>query len=623
MHLGMLSLALWGLTLPLAAQQLSKAASATPNVLLICWDTVRADHLTPYGYQERPTTPFLAELARRGLLLEQAWSTAGWTKPSVTSFLTGELPASHGAYEGHSKGGDGLSSDALDARATTLAERFIDVGYQSAAFVKNGHLRPGLGLEQGFETYLDQAGDARAIRWSALDWLDQRDPDLPFFLYLHCLDAHWPYTAPDEFAGRFAPIDSLRRFQDDNSAALFEAFEAGSTPYTPADHAALTALYDGCLRYLDRQLELLWLGLEQRGLTENLVLALVSDHGESFGEGGHFGHGHGLSPELLRVPFVLVGPGVTAQRSAAPASLLDLAPTLLAAAGLEVDPLLSGVNRLAEPGHVSEPVAEHKAPDRYLASLRSEARLVELDLLGAAPASDQLQIPTGQRLEVQLERGAGGLLFADQIEFSDDPASEPIELKGRLTSQDANQIGVEGLSFPLSPQCRTVYAEGAEGRPAQLGEVVKLRLEGQPLLATRIKLYLPGEDIEFELRGPCEEFSFSAGSGRLKLAGLELQLDDSSRIAQDRERRLSRIELLGAQLSGWEALPPALQLTRRAYRLGPAGREPSVDLFSDLDQRLTARLRIAAEARSYNELETQKPLNAEEIQLLREMGYVR
>jgi arylsulfatase A-like enzyme len=623
MHLRMLSLTLCALSWPVTAQQSPGTTDAPPNVLLICWDTVRADHLTPYGYGKRNTTPFLAELAQRGLLLQQAWSTAGWTKPSVTSFLTGVLPASHGAYEGHSKGAAGLVSDALDARATTLAERFIDVGYQSAAFVKNGHLRPGLGLEQGFETYVDQAGDARAIRWSALDWLDQRDRDLPFFLYLHCLDAHWPYTAPDEFAGRFAPIDSLRRFQDENSAALFEAFESGATPFTPADHTTLTALYDGCLRYLDWQLELLWLGLEQRGLTENLVLALVSDHGESFGEGGHFGHGHGLSPELLRVPFVLLGPGVPAQRSAAPASLLDLAPTLLAAAGLEVDPLLPGINRLAHPGLPSEPVAEHKAPDRYLASLRSEARLVELDFLGAAPAGDQRHIAIGQRLEVQLERSTAGVLVADEIELSEDAASEPIELKGRLTARDDTKISVEGLSFPLAPQCRTVYAEGAEGRPAQVGEMIKLRLEGEPLQTTRIKHYLPGEAVEFELRGPCERFDFEQGRGQLQLAGLEISLDDSSRIAQDRERRLSRTELLAAQLSAWENPPPGLELTRRAYRLGSEGREPILDLFGDLDLRLAARLRQAAENRSYDATAAQKPMNAEEIQVLRDMGYVR
>src|SRR5262245_8276724 len=122
------------------------------NVVLICMDTVRADHLGVYGYA-RPTTPELDRLAARALVFADASATAGWTKPSVPSFLTGTYPCQHGVYEGSAHGEAGDVTDVLPAECLTLAEAFHENGYATAAFVHNAQLREGSGFEQGFDTY--------------------------------------------------------------------------------------------------------------------------------------------------------------------------------------------------------------------------------------------------------------------------------------------------------------------------------------------------------------------------------------------------------------------------------------------------------------------------------------
>ena len=224
------------------------AADGPPNVILICLDTVRADHLGCYGYDARPTTPTLDALARRSTVFRDASATAGWTKPSVPSFLTGTYPAQHGVYLGSSKDEAGRHSDVLPEEATTLAEVFRDRGYATAAFVKNAQLRRGLGFEQGFDVYEDKAGDAREIRWRASDWLDARDTGKPFFLYLHYLDAHWPYAVPDEYATMFTSAEDVARFRAQDWREMRDAINHGEVTLGEAERDAFVGLYDGSIR---------------------------------------------------------------------------------------------------------------------------------------------------------------------------------------------------------------------------------------------------------------------------------------------------------------------------------------------------------------------------------------
>ena len=131
-----------------------------PDVIFVCMDTVRADHLGCYGH-DRDSSPNLDALAERSIVFADASATACWTKPSVPSYLTGTYPLQHGVYRGSARDATGTRSDALPEAAWTIAEAFSGAGYQTGAFVRNAQLRHGLGFEQGFDVYLDEAGDAR------------------------------------------------------------------------------------------------------------------------------------------------------------------------------------------------------------------------------------------------------------------------------------------------------------------------------------------------------------------------------------------------------------------------------------------------------------------------------
>ncbi|QDU65077.1 sulfatase [Engelhardtia mirabilis] len=604
-------------------QALGPEGTSQPNVILICWDTVRADRLTPYGYEKHPTTPFLSELAQKGLIFDDAWSTAGWTKPSVSSFMTGTLPAHHGVYDGSSKEAAGVVSDLLPDDSTTLAEVFEGAGYRTAGFVKNGHLRPGLGLEQGFDSYRDRVGDSRAIRWEALDWLDSLDGNEPFYLYLHTIDAHWPWEIPDEYAGRFTALADVRRFQARSSADLFDAVEDGELAWTTTDQDQLDSLYDGALRYQDDQLRLLFEGLEQRGLTDNLVFAFVSDHGEALGENGRFGHGYGLGQELLHVPFIISGPGIEARRSSAPVSLLDLFPTLIAAAGIDAPATHDGIDRLADPDSDRERVAEHKAPDRYLATLRRGDLAVELDWLAPAPDPGRIPFGPGDRVEAKFEPGPGTWI-ASEVDEGDDDVDDPAELKGPLDGIDDSWIGLGGRHYERAAEARLVFADGAEGLEPAVGSMVKLRMEGTPPVVTRIKLYPEGTEVEFELRGAVDEVEGGASTGRIRIAGEWIDLGPDSDVGGPAPRKLERAAFAQLLASGGEAAATqGFELERRGFRIEGSRRVGIAEIPLGLEQRLVGRLVDASAGRLWSADGAQAVLGSDDLDALRRLGYLR
>jgi len=490
----------------------ARAKSAHPNVILICLDTVRADHMGFNGYSKRPTTPTLDALAARSVVFADASSSAGWTKPSVPSFLTGTPPAVHGVYEGSARGEVGVTSDVLPEGAVTLAEVFSDAGYETGAFLQNAQLRKGMGFEQGFATFVDEAGRADEIRESGLEWLDQHaaeeESGAPFFLYLHFLDAHWPYPVPDEYATLWASPEAIAPYRGGDSRALRDAINHGETPFGAEERETLTALYDGSIRYLDDQLGLLLAGIEDRGLAGDTVVALVSDHGEEFGENGRIGHGHGLSEGLLRVPFLIHvpgGSGLSGLTIETPVSLLDLFPTLLSAADI-TDPGTSvGLDRLAHPELVVPILSEHKAPDRYLQGLRegSEKLLRTWRPAEGRPGS---RFAVGERLEAEL-RWDESRWIATQVKPREEDPSDAPELKGPIVALAAGangeltfRIGAVRVSLP-SAAVRTT-AEGAVGPDLEAGRWVKVRgpIRDGLLVAERIKIYGPMEDVDLELR---------------------------------------------------------------------------------------------------------------------------
>ncbi|MEL7058537.1 MAG: sulfatase [Acidobacteriota bacterium] len=303
-----------------------------PNVLLVVVDTLRADHLTTYGYA-RDTSPRVQSLiADQGVVVETAYAQAPWTLPSMASLLTGLPPDDLLDVEGRPWG--------VPSAARTLAERFVDAGWATAGFVANPTMHAGNGFAQGFEVFESAPYDlasmalpADRVQAQALDWLETA-PAEPFFLYVHYLDPHDPYDnaeIPDGRSPFFPDYDGPISGGDAHGLYLGEL--ELSDPERDVEH--LRALYDSEIRYVDRFVGELIDALGPR--LDNTLIVFTSDHGEEFYENGSFKHGETLYDELIHVPLIFRWDGElpAGRRVEGTARLLDIVPTLIEAAGLE------------------------------------------------------------------------------------------------------------------------------------------------------------------------------------------------------------------------------------------------------------------------------------------------
>ena len=341
------------------------------SVILVVIDCLRADHVSAMGYH-RATTPALDRMAEEGVLWEQAHSTSSWTKPSVTSMLTGQYPSQHGSFEGikRSKGRLTVTTDRLTSDEPTLAERFAAAGWRCGAFMNNAQLGQFSGLNRGFDCYVSDAGKADPLIARFLKWL-QADLERPAFAYLHLLEAHWPYKPRRRHVEMFGG-DRDRNFFRDFSARDFgrlrRAVSHGETMLPPQRLHEMIQMYDGAIRRLDGKIAAMRRTLDELGALDDAALFVTADHGEEFLEHGGIGHGQGLYEELTHVPLVGVFPGASrGMRISAPVSHVDLADTLLHIAGISApvrdrDLLTPGLNRPV--------VSELRIRRRYMQTLR-------------------------------------------------------------------------------------------------------------------------------------------------------------------------------------------------------------------------------------------------------------
>lgn len=343
-----------------------------PNVLLLVLDTVRADHLSLYGY-DRATTPNLQRWAQRGVRFDRARAPAPWTLPSHASMLTGFWPHQ-------------LSSDAshgLDDARPTLAEYLGDRGYATGGFVANTYYcNAWYGLDRGFDRYedfpendrvglveilrsstlgrrvakklgyrLESPGErgsrktAGTINRDALAWIDSLPEGQPYFAFLNYYDAHGPYEPPPGATRRFVNRDAAGA---DELGAIREYEAMVRKPGTVAEGAVQGAgavagrvmvdAYDDCIASLDAEIGRLLDDLDRRGTLAKTLVVITSDHGEHFGDRGLFGHGVSLYRPLLDVPLLILPPArahvPTPLVVADPVSLRALPSTVADALGL-------------------------------------------------------------------------------------------------------------------------------------------------------------------------------------------------------------------------------------------------------------------------------------------------
>lgn len=341
-----------------------------PNVLILLWDTVRADRMSLYGH-DRPTTPRLDAFAADARVYERATSPGMWTVPSHGSLFTGLDVASHGAN---------AKWIWLDGRFLTLAEHLGASGYETWAWSANPYLSESSNLLQGFETvhlawdggWAEAAGkhtmgkridrdasvelgpawpedkgkgwpahlvaykDAAPVAADALfDWLDHRDEG-PWLAYVNLLEAHHP-RLPSQ-ASRDRVLDpALVEAGLTTDASLFRIMAAmeGHGSFTDEELAAIRGVYDATLADLDTATGDLLDGLAKRGVLDDTVVVVLSDHGEHLGEHGMYDHRWSVYEELLHVPLVVRHPSVEAGRVQAPVSTQQLFPTICAVTGVD------------------------------------------------------------------------------------------------------------------------------------------------------------------------------------------------------------------------------------------------------------------------------------------------
>ena len=333
------------------------------NVLFVVLDTVRKDHLTPYGY-DRPTTPVLERFADEALVYEEAIAQAPWTLPAHASMFTGRYPSEHGATQ---------ESPYLPEGVGTLAEALSASGYRTGCFSSNAWITPYTRLTAGFEAHDSFFGalpggavpSAAATLWRRLvdgrlrplaDRLvelgnalherlaargaDSKTPavvdrarsfietaDGRWFTFINLMDAHLPYVPPTEHRAEFAPdVDPTAVCQNS------KVHNAGVRTVSDAEFDAIRRLYDAEIRHMDAQLGRLFGWLKRTGRWADTVVIVCADHGELHGEFGLYGHEFAVYDPLVNVPLLVKHPDLPPGRTGETVECLDLYDTVLESA---------------------------------------------------------------------------------------------------------------------------------------------------------------------------------------------------------------------------------------------------------------------------------------------------
>lgn len=381
--LGLLLVGAWVVGAVTAApteQQVSRRARGTnkPNLILVVVDTLRADAIEPFGAPSG-STPAFASLARDGVAFTRTYAQASWTRPSIASILTSQYPSAHGAVQ---------KMDFLPERAVTLAESLKAEGYWTAGFANNINVAPVFNFQQGFDEYVylepsfyfgaTESGtklaiykglrvfrerafgstmyfpnyyqDAEVVNRHVTDWLGQKPPE-PFFLFVHYMEPHDPYFEIPYNGRGVARV---------------------LTPNPPAERAAeLHQLYREKVHFLDTHFDTLLQSLRSSGLYDRSVIAVTADHGEEFQEHGGWWHGTTLYDEAVHVPFVLkpARGGPAGEVRSDVVRSVDIAPAMLAAAGIKVPPSFAGHDVMTGPQQAPT-YAEEDLEGNQLTSIR-------------------------------------------------------------------------------------------------------------------------------------------------------------------------------------------------------------------------------------------------------------
>ena len=484
-----------------------------PNLVIIVLDTVRADHLSLYGYS-KATTPVLdAWAADRGVVFDNVIAAAPWTLPSHVSLFTGLDAISHGMNTG----------ERVSPSLTMLAERLRENGYTNLAITGGGYMSADYALMQGFDTIryyhepiVDptmagndiESGTRKAVRWL------ESNTDRPFFLFFHTYEAHSPYRVRQPFFERLGGDDAtahepgLRASTLPTAPTISNGYRVGSTfvvstdaaagprAVEPADLDTLRLLYDSNIANADDHVGEIFSALERLDLADNTVVVVTSDHGESLGERGLAGHASLFDWEL-KVPLIIADPaGSWRGRIDRQIRLIDVAPTILELVGLPAAENVDGesLTSLLAGGETDHPeIAWSYASSSnwgFAARIGNATKFTYnntpwpqlhgqsslFDLIGDPREEHDLSADSNvdDELFVTLEERVRGTLPGVRIAISNQaPGAMHMILKGRLVSP----LTVKGFDLPLQA---LKWKSQSLSFSVPAGESTTLYLEGLP-----------------------------------------------------------------------------------------------------------------------------------------------
>lgn len=333
-----------------------------PNILLIVLESTRASHLSCYGY-DRPTTPYLDQLAAEGVLYEQAISPASWTLPAHSCLFTGLYTSQHGTD---------FDQPQLNPQIMTLAEMLQQRGYCTAAFSTNPWVNQKLGFSRGFQTFRwakrtlewlsplipTETKIEKVIRYALDFWrpLSLRNNHLlqkwiaeaqshrqPFFAYTLYFDPHYPLRPRPPYAAQFLG-ERYKRWWRVNKDP--DRYMAGAVQMTHEDFEILKGLYDSRLASMDAILGQFVDFLRRTGLLDNTLLFVVADHGENLGEHALMSHQYCVYETLIHVPLIIRYPPLfpAGLRISPQVQTLEIFTTIMDVVGIERQEIVNHVS---------------------------------------------------------------------------------------------------------------------------------------------------------------------------------------------------------------------------------------------------------------------------------------
>ena len=452
-----------------------------PNILVVVCDTARADAFEPYGAAVGSSRAF-ADLATRGFSHEAAYANASWTLPSHASLLTGLLPAQTGLLQAPNSRPEGCR-DELARHADRLLQSVLGgAGYRTGAVSSNLWISPAAGFDLGFDSFVAvdtrrQAEMSETSIRSRLSWafegalarvddgateagealrsfLDAGGSDgRPFFGFVNLVEAHSPYLPPKPYSD-LGPIGRSRAaIEARRHLTMGEVWRAcaGGFDVPAGALQRMRSQYAGAIRLLDDWIARLLEDLDARGILDETIVIVTSDHGENFGENGLMGHAYSLDERLVRLPFAAAGP---LDRPAGPFTLASLPALLCEAAGVEGHPYERA------PGEQAGIVVSEFDPP---ADGPDDPRVGKALELWGLPASAAEKITAKLRCAGDGKRWK--LLRRDRREFLYDLEADPLEERP-LSLSDADPAPA---AAPLEA-LRAALVEAQSRQPASIGD---------------------------------------------------------------------------------------------------------------------------------------------------------